>query len=264
VQDLNARFYATDAAAALRNGTFGLGAELAGSGVNGVATFPLPALGALIEAHPLVGWDVVVGAFDGVPGDPADPRGTHLRIGADEGALVLAELGRGLAVNGQTGRIAAGGWRYTRAQAAVGGAGEGRSAGAYLAAEQKLYSPVRGREDGLRAFVRAGAADPATNAVARSGSAGLSWRGWLVDALDDEVAFGVAVAALGEAGRAAAAAEADSSLELAAEQAWELTYRFRPLPWLVVQPDVQHVRRPGFRAQAPAEWVGAARLELAI
>ena len=61
-----------------------------------------------------VSWYLQTALLDGVAGDPDDPHGTQIRLDADDGVLLLAEVGyRRGAEEGRFFRGAIGGWGYT-------------------------------------------------------------------------------------------------------------------------------------------------------
>jgi porin len=74
------------------NSSFGTGAELGAGGRNNLSTFPATSLG--IKAQAILTESLMVRAVvaDGIPGDPNNARGTHVRLRKDDGLFGSMEL----------------------------------------------------------------------------------------------------------------------------------------------------------------------------
>jgi porin len=230
VIDLNSDLALNKAALLFVNGAQGLGLDLAQVGRTGPSVFPNTGLGVLAEI-PIDGhWQVKIGAFDGAPGDS--------RIGGDNGALVLAEL---LHESDNETRFALGLWSHTAKVDAMVRAGERDSSmGGYALVERPLARWGDRRLDG---FARLGLAEPKTEEIAATYSAGLVLSGQLLGFDDEALGVAFTTAQTGRPhrrARAALGAPVDKH-----ETAVELTYRAQVTPWLAVQPDVQYVINPG-------------------
>ncbi|WP_332771043.1 carbohydrate porin [Phenylobacterium sp.] len=256
VIDLNSDLALNKAALLFVNGAQGLGLDLAQIGRNGPSVFPNTGLGVLAEL-PIDGhWEVKIGAFDGVPRNLDGPPGPTFRIGADDGALIVAEL---LHESDNETRLALGLWSHTAKFDAMGGAVERDSSmGGYALVERPL---ARWGDQRLDGFVRLGLAEPKTEEIAAAYSAGLVLSGRLLG-LEDE-ALGVAFTTAQTSrpyrrARAALGAPVDKH-----ETAVELTYRAQVTPWLAVQPDVQYVINPGADPALKNALVVGLRFEMA-
>lgn len=256
IQDLNLEFNVTDSSLLFLNASFGMSPELAFSGALGPSTFPFTGLGARFQLSPVEGLELRAAVYDAVPGDPDRPSRMSFRLSSEEGYFTIAEAARAFEVGGLPGRFAAGGWRHSNRQARLDGAGEAVSAGGYLTLEQQIYARRRGERSGLTGFVRAGLADASVNVIDRSLAAGVSLEGLVPGRADDRIGLGMALA------HASRFAPAEG--ERASETALELTYRAQLTGWLALQPDVQWVAHPGFRADTAPAWVMGSRLELAL
>ncbi|MEG8025504.1 carbohydrate porin [Sphingomonas aurantiaca] len=109
LSDLNVDFYQNDSAGLLVAPAFGIGSELAATGPNGPSIFPSTALTLRLNvAIASLGYvrAAVVNARAGVLGDAAG-----IDFGMHDGALLIAEAG-----TRTNGKLAIGGWRYTRHQ----------------------------------------------------------------------------------------------------------------------------------------------------
>jgi porin len=121
-------------------------------------------LGLRLRVQPVPEIYVQAAALDGVAGDPARPRGTHVRLREDDGVLVIAEAGyqRG-AETGRFFRAALGGWTYTTTfddVLDVDANGDPRRRrgtwGLYALAESELFREGEQPTQGLSAFLRVG------------------------------------------------------------------------------------------------------------
>ena len=229
--DLNSEFDALDASGLFVSSPHGIGTDFAQSGQNGPSIFPSTSLAARVAFAPAEGWTIRAAIFDAVPGDPARPARTAVKLGKGDGALLVGEIEAPLA----GGKLLLGHWRYTAAFDRIDGAGaETGNAGSYIRAQL----PLARREDGtLDAFVRAGVASSRFNMFDRFLSGGLNFSGWVKGREDDALGLAVAAAFTADPYRAATGAAAS-------EVAIELTYRAQVTPWLAIQPNAHYVRRP--------------------
>ncbi|MCP3730930.1 carbohydrate porin [Sphingomonas sp. MG17] len=229
--DLNSEFDALDASALFVSSPHGIGTDFAQSGRNGPSIFPSTSLAARLQVEPAEGWAVRAAILDGVPNDPTRPARTLIRIGKNEGALLVGEVQAPLG----GGKLLLGHWRYTAAFDLTDGSGTARgNSGTYIRAELPLAHQPDGKIDG---FARFGTASGRFNSFDFFASAGLKFTGWIPGRGEDE--FGIAIAA-------AFTAEPYRALTGAApaEVAVEATYRTQLTPWLAVQPNLHYVRRP--------------------
>lgn len=238
--DVNAEFYANDAAGLLIAPAFGIGSEIAATGPNGPSIFPSTGLALRLATS----WEnglylrgAIVNAEAGVLGDP---DGVDLTF--DEGALTIVEAGR----EHGGGKLAAGYWRYThrqddiRERDAFGDPRRRVADGAYVLAERPLNDP-----EGLRAttaFFRAGVSDGDTTAFAGGWQAGFLIERVFAARPDSAFSFGINRGVLSNGHRQN---EIDLGADMAdAEMQFEITYSDALCPHLTIQPDLQFVRRP--------------------
>jgi porin len=231
--DLNADFYASDAASLLIAPPFGIGSELAATGPAGPSIYPSTAPTFALRFAPGQGGYIqfaAVNAEAGTIGDPGGPK-PLLR----EGALLIAEAGLT-----RRGKLAIGAWTYTKAQddlrdTDLTGAPRRRHArGAYLLIEQPLGS------DKLTGFLRAGISDGNTGTFAGAWQAGVLLSEFLPSRPKARLSVGLHQAFLAPKFRAN---EADAGQpRRPVETGWEVTYEDQLAPWLLIQPDVQYIR----------------------
>jgi porin len=266
--DVNSEFYRLQSGALFLNSSFGMGPELAQSGVAGPSIFPETSLGTRADVKPSPNTVGRVAVIDAIPADAPGHRA--LRLGGD-GALLLGEaallarpdtspevrdgrfrVGR-VAPRTYTGKLAIGGWYYTgRFPAAdpVGGAGEPRrgSGGVYLIADQTVWSAPAERHGTATIFAQLGVGDRRANRIGRYAGGGATAAGVVPTRPRDMIGFAVASAHL--EGRRA-------------ETTLELTYDAPFGTSLTLQPNLQYVIHPGnataSRAIVPALRVAFSR-----
>ena len=189
--------------------------------------------------------------LDGVAGDPANDRGTKVKLGGDDGVFTIAEVGyaRG-AEDGRFFRAALGGWFYTTTfddVRDVDADGNPRrrhgTHGFYALVEGELFREAGERRQGLSGFLRFGMADQDVNQIQYSLSAGLAYTGLLPGRDEDVAGFGVVVGINGSKFREA---QRLAGTPVAGEEvALEWTYRLPIFPWMSVQLDAQYIINPG-------------------
>jgi len=248
--DLNAEFQVTESSLTLIHPAFGTGAELAQTGLAGPSVFPLSSLavrGALNFSEQIT---LRTALFDGVPGDPAHPHGTHIRLGGGDGTLWISELSYShKASEHDLNKLAIGAWRYSSRfddhldTDDAGDPLQRKNRGIYVMGERTLWQANEDGSRGIDAFLRLGWASSAVNQIDKALGAGLLWRGPLESRPKDQLSFGIAAEHNSHKWRAAmrAAGEADP----AAEVSYELTYRAVVNDWFALQPDVQWLLNHG-------------------
>ena len=229
--DLNSEFDALDAAGLFVSSPHGIGTDFAQSGQNGPSIFPSTSLAARLAVTPAEGWTVRAAVLDGVPGDPAHPARTTVKLGDGDGALLVGEVEAPLG----GGKLLLGHWRYTADfdRNDGNGAGDG-NAGTYVRAEAPLIDRSGRNVD---AFVRLGTATGRYNMFDRFASGGLKFSGWVPGRDQDEFGIAVAAAFTSDSWRTATGGGAS-------EVAFEATYRAQLAPWLAVQPNIHYIHRP--------------------
>ena len=251
--DLNSEFDAIETAGLFLNSAHGIGTDFAQSGENGPSIFPLTSLAMRAEVALGDSWLVRAAVLDGVPGDPAHPKRTAIKLGDGDGALVVGE------VNFESGPVRAGFgyWRYTaRFEDLVTGAERRGNDGLYGFVEGRVYSEPGDPDQGLDLFWRMGRASTGFNAFKRYYGLGAVYRGALAARPGDDL--GIAVAAAESSARYRLITDADSQ-----EVSIELTYRAPIHRHIVIQPDIQYVFNPGIDPTLNNALVLGLRFELA-
>ncbi len=109
IRDINQEFYVTDASGLFLNSSFGIGKEF--SQVT-PSIVPITALGGRVGVKVEPAY-LLTAIFDGVPGDPEDPKAHEYSIKNSEGALVISEAGIEMGEQWAS-KFGIGGWAYTR------------------------------------------------------------------------------------------------------------------------------------------------------
>lgn len=243
--DLNSEFDALDAARLFVNPAHGIGTDFSQSGANGPSIFPVTSLALRLQYKASASTIVRLAVLDGVPGDPAHPQRTAIRLGSGDGALLAGELEQ----EAGDWRLIAGYWRFTapsrdlldsaRAGAEILRRG---AQGAYLRGEGRIAGSRKGR--GIDAFFRLGWADGRFHEVERFASAGLRWREPIKGRGQDQA--GVAVVWSGSSSRAREALTLGGETIARNDWAFEATYALALTEWLTVQPSLQWFINPAY------------------
>jgi porin len=243
--DLNSEFYVTESSGIFLHPALGIGTDMAQTGQNGPSIFPTTSLALRVRVEPFDRAYLQAAVLDGVPGDPDDPRGTHVHLRDGDGALWIAEAGLSTGSETAPGKLALGGWRYSARfdhLTDVDAAGDplrGTSRGGYLLAEQSLWRAGEGRPGAITGFLRYGFASSGVNEFGHALAAGAVWLGALAGRDEDTLALVYAGARRGDPFRRAALAAGEPVARH--EHAWELAYKARIADWLWLQPGFQHV-----------------------
>ena len=262
--DLNSEFYRLQSAAVFVNSSFGIGPELAQSGVGGPSIFPHTSVGARINYKPAPNavWRLAV--MDGVPVDRPGHRTAMFAAG--DGVLFVGEMallsrpdtavpmrgerfqiGRGLSRT-YSAKVAIGSWYYTSqfpdlSDTLSNGAPirHRGSFGAYVIGDATIWAQSQSSRS-LSAFVQLGLGDGRVNQIAGYVAGGLTLTAPVVNRSQDVLGLAVAAALNGAHFERAQAATGNLA---AGETTLELTYSAQLRSWLSIQPDAQFVIHPG-------------------
>lgn len=241
--DLNSEFYANDSAGLFLQPTYGIGTEIAQTGLNGPSIFPTTSVGLRAKLEP--GHDIYVQGviLDGVSGSTENQKGTHVQFNSNDGALMVLETGYAP----EHEKIAVGIWRYTKkfddTVQTAGNLTRHINQGAYILGEHQLYAEPNSSNQGLTLFGRFGIADDHVNNFDYSWSAGLVYTGLIPGRDEGRLGLGISGAHATDNIKEAAF-DAGTPVDTA-ETALELTYQDQLTPWLSVQPDIQYIMNPG-------------------
>jgi porin len=229
----------------------------------------------------------VMGAvLDGIPGEPSNPRGTHIRFNKGDGIMSIVEIGLkpGAARPAEPAKTdakkdeakddapeliekyAAGLWRYSSRVADQldtnpdGSPVNRQSWGWFALAEKTLYQAKDGRD--LAGFVRISGTDGDSTSIKQVVNLGIRIKALLPGRSDDVFGLAYTRASLSSKWRSAQLALAAPTDTTAFEDAWEATYRIQAGKWLAVQPVIQRINHPGGLTSRGAASILGARVEL--
>lgn len=277
------------------NGSFGTGAEFAASGQNGPSTFPYTSLG--IRGQAIVTDSLMIRAVlaDGVPGDPDDPRGTHIQLHKDDGLfgamefayyqfspldetdqqsdilrdkprrLTFRRVGRSAPLEYEA-KAAIGFWGYTttldhlsKIDTSGDPVKQHGTYGMYGLAEYDVYHETGDPDQELTIFGRAGMADPRVNRISQYYGGGLVYTGLFPGRNFDQTGMGVAAALNGKYYKRSQRKEGQSVEN--AEITLEVTHSIFVNSNLIIQPDLQYVINPNMVPDRKNALVLGVRLE---
>jgi porin len=250
--DLNSEFDVTESSGTLLHPSFGMSSEIGQTGRNGPSIFPVTslALRGAWKFNDQITWRTAL--FDGVPGDPAQPHGTHIRFDRGDGTLLISELSYSNRTNAPFNKLAVGAWRYSSGfddhleTDSAGDPIKRKNYGVYVLGERTLLKLSEDGARGVEGFLRFGWAAGSVNQMDKALGAGLLVRGPFASRPKDKLTFGIAAEHNSHEWRAAQRAGGDA--DPVAEVAYELSYRAPINDWLTVQPDVQWLRNHGASA----------------
>lgn len=248
LHDLNSEFYVTDTSALFLNPALGIGTEMASTGDNGPSVFPVTSVGVRLAVRPTAGTYLMGAVYDGVPGDPDNPRGTHIHFNDKDGALLVMEGGL---KDDDTGHFGVGAWRYTAKHPDQMTGEAAHSQGVYVLADRSLY---HADDKDISAFARLGYAAGNVEQFRSNVSAGFVASGFIPSRPDGQI--GVALSSNINADKFEAANGPMESVETQ----FEITYADRVTPWLSVQPDLHYTVNPGTDPSLSNSWTVGIRL----
>lgn len=260
--DLNEEFDASDTSGFFISPPFGIGTDLAQTGPNGPAIFPVTALGLRFggELGDALQWHLA--AYEGSPGRSESHAFAAARLSRDEGALLIGEADF---APGRLHKLALGMWSYTATferidAVASGDAGRARgNRGAYGMIDAPMGALGGARIDGV---LRAGIASARFNAVQAYVGAAVVACNLIPGRPDDGVGIAVAHARTGSRFRNQMRFDGGSPTH--AETLVEATWRAPLTQWLAVVPSVQWIDAPGADRSLRNAFVAGLRFELSV
>jgi len=177
LHDYNSTFYSLDAAGVFSLSSFGVGPDIAQVTPS---IFPTTATAVHLTLTHNDQY-FLLAAYDGIPGDPAHPHGTHIKFGHDDGLLVATEWGF---AHEQDYKIGLGGWRHTASvENPVDGSLMDSNSGYYVIGEKYF-------DEHWSAFFQYGHADGRKNQLGTYTGVGVTYKNLLVE--EDEIGLGYA------------------------------------------------------------------------
>lgn len=231
--EVDSEFDVRDTADVFLNSGFGFGLELPDMEANGPSISSLSGLGlrARVQIAPQFGLSGAV--IEGVSGDLDDGDGRFWIGEADWQPYGFEFL-----------RLGLGGWRYAGDFERIDGSGTTSStSGAYAFVEGVLFNEAGTDDQGLSGFVRIGRGDQRVNRFGGHQAAGLVYAG-LIPGRDEDL-FGLGVSSVVNGDDFIDRLRQDGERAERRETVIELTYYYKLLPGLSVQPAIQYTLNPG-------------------
>jgi porin len=223
LHDYNSTFYSLDSAGLFTMSSFGIGADTAQVGPSIFATTST-AIHLTFKKDKFYG---LLAVYDGVPGDPENPRGTHIQFDDGDGLFKAAEIGL---TEDKSYKVGLGFWqKTTEEENVVDGTPLNSNHGFYFIGEKHL-------SDDLVAFLQYGRADEKKNQLDQYWGTGLTLNNAL--ATDDALGLGV-----GSAHNGTPFLDANDGLK-SSETIWELTYLRPIIEHLNLQTSVYYIDSP--------------------
>lgn len=226
--DVNSEFDHVDTADLFINSAHGIDTAFGLSGKNGPSIFPVTSLALrgdmAVDNH----WHVRAAVLDAVPGVPAHPKLTAIRLG--DGTLSVVET----TIAGGGRRAGLGYWRYSGTFESLSDGVPRRGNYGWYAFGEKVIAQV----PSVSVFARVGHAREEFNQFRSYVGAGIVYRGAVTGSDKDALGFAVAWAQTGYPYRMATLGQAN-------EVNLELTWHLQLSENVGVQPDLQYVINPG-------------------
>lgn len=258
--DLNEEFDTSETAGFFISPPFGIGTDLAQTGENGPAVFPVTALGLRFGGELGETARYNLAAYEGTPGRTDRHEFATAKLSKGEGALLIGELDLTPA---RLHKLGFGAWTYTAGFERVDAAATGNDArghgnrGAYAMIDAPLGGLAGARVDGM---LRAGVADARYNAVKTYVGGAVVVSRFLPGRPDDGIGIAIAHARTGSQYRAQLAF--DGGVPTRSETAMELTWRAPLTGWLALVPSLQWVDSPGADRSLHDAFIAGIRFEM--
>lgn len=223
LHDYNSTFYSLEYAGLYSHPSFGIGPDTSQVGPSIFSTTAT----ALHITYQGENQYLLAAIYDGVPGDPDNPRGTHIQFNEGDGLFSAVEWGW---ANESQDKIAIGAWQHTaEVENPVDGEMNNDNTGVYIIAEKNI-------NDVAGVFLQLGRADDLYNQLEYYAGTGITFNGFWIE--DDNFGLAVAHARNGDPYLAT-----HSDIDRA-ETAWELSYFAPVVDHLSAQASLYYIQNP--------------------
>lgn len=256
LHDLNSEFYVTPTATLFLHSSFGIGLEFSQTGANGSSIFPYTAPAVRIKVEPTTNVYLQTAVFNAQAGHPTQKTGTHFRVNATDGRLMISEIGT-TGSESLPRKFSLGYWSYDRTFDHLTdtvtdsegnlSAKQVSSSGAYTSADFSFTKNVA-------VFFTYGLASSASNPIKDNLTFGASYTGLIPGRDTDRLGLAFSRVSPGKPFKSTAALEAF-------ESAFELTYRAEIMRGMVLQPDLQYIVNPGLDSNLKDVFITTLRFE---
>lgn len=223
LHDYNSTFYSLESASLYSHPSFGIGPDTSQVGPSIFSTTSTALHFTFQGEHQYL----LAAIYDGIPGDPNNPRGTHIQFNHGDG--IFSALEWGWATNTHD-KIAIGAWQQTaEVENPVDGNTINENTGFYIIAEKNI-------NDVAGVFLQLGRADDLYNQLEYYAGTGITFNNFRVEG----DGFGLAVA-YARNGDPYLANNVDTER---AETAWELSYFSPIVDHLSAQASLYYIQNP--------------------
>jgi porin len=253
LHDLNSEFYVTDSASLFINPSFGIGADLSQTGINGPSIFPKTSTALRLRFEPSKQTYAQTAIFNATAGNPDIATGSYIPFTGKNGYLMISEAGL-TGTETSPYKVALGWWSYTHptsspTETVTDSTGNTiakpvGNAGAYFLADKSLTPNTS-------VFLRFGIATAESNSIRDNLSGGFVFKGLLPKRPEDRVGIGFTLAT-------------PSDNQSKSETAIETLYRVEVLKGLALIPEFQYISHPGMSANTPNATLGGLRVEMSL
>jgi len=262
--DLNSEFDLKPSKGLFLTPAHGIGTDYAGTGINGPSIFPVTSLALRARVQITDEWGLKAAIFDGVPGDTANPVGTHILLRESDGLLVAFETD--LIISGSTderlhSHFAVGSWYYTDSYFSF--VSDIKQWGIYAFVEYPLFVEKRDMSQGLSSSLRIGYSDPRSNITDFFLGAALEYKGLFYGRDNDFAGIGFAFSKISD--------EFKKEIEVSEnivfpkyDSSFEIFYSIRLTPFFAIQPTFQYFITPAFNIKNDNYFVGGIRTSLSL
>ncbi|HET7676083.1 MAG TPA: carbohydrate porin [Gammaproteobacteria bacterium] len=252
LQDYAVLFNNLEPAQLFVNSSFGTDATIAQVGPS---IFPETTVGLVTRWQSQRGAYVMGGVYDGKPGAPGHPNGTHIELRSGDGVFAAFEAGIA-GGDAQSYKAAIGGWYRTSRYTDPAGRARDRNGGVYAIGSLRVTADRA--LPAVDVFAQFGRARSDRNDLESYIGLGTTVTGLFPGRPDDALGFGIARAHASNVFRRVNIDAAD------AETAFELTYQFALESGLSIQPDVQYIVDPGALTHVDNAWAAGIRIAYAL
>ncbi len=223
---------------------------------SGWGDYPSARWGGRLKYFPVPDVYVETGLYDVNPTDSLGPNGLKVSFSGSTGVLVPVEIGLkvSLGPNALVGHYKIGGYYDSSTVKALQDTPStdmlaGRYGG-YISFDQMVWTPEPGTPRGLLLFIQATLSDDRTALMPTYIDGGIVDRGPFASRLTDFVNFGFIRAGVNHhlvtlnRNELIAKGDEDFTLQIG-ETLLEMGYGFKPIPWLLIHPNIQYDIAPG-------------------
>ena len=221
----------------------GTGTDIALSGINGPSIFPVTSLGLKLGYQFADNFGMKLGIFDGIPGDTANPKGTHIILANSDGWFIAGEAELIFYDNPSEKMqqlMSIGFWYNTESKTNLFTNLIGH--GFYFMTQNPLYFEKEDSTQGLSSYIRIGYGQSPTNPSDYFLAGALEYKGLISGRDNDFIGIGFTSSHISDS--FLREAKKINPCQVKYDTNIELFYKMQIFPFLFVEPDVQYFFSP--------------------